>query len=359
MSALTKSIKPTAIIFCRISRIPDEENGVMSLSSQEYAILRALETLGVTVYISLKTVGSAYAVCNPQEQLMGVLRNSRHKTVYVYEPNRLSRNTEVFDQIWALCKKQKHKIFVVTMNRLFDSENDTDFNHLRSEIVRAQTESYEMGRRISRTYQYKKSREPEWGFKRNERDEIVPCEKENQINHLILLLGTKDSLVSEIRQLLHICGNTAGKEEFSLVEYSSSTYQELNVTKLPYGMGCKNIADTLKYYGVSRRGRLNWKTSEILKILNDKPTTAPSRKRMRGYDDTGVDNLADDFGILGKRVERTERVERVESVAAPTVTQPSWIHLWYDPAIGLPPNVQLPPGMTLPTTPCEIVIPKL
>jgi DNA-binding cell septation regulator SpoVG len=33
-----------------------------------------------------------------------------HNNLYVYEPNRLSRNTEVFDQIWTICKKQKHKI---------------------------------------------------------------------------------------------------------------------------------------------------------------------------------------------------------------------------------------------------------
>jgi DNA invertase Pin-like site-specific DNA recombinase len=352
MLSSIKTNKPTAIVFCRISRIPDEENGIMSLSSQEYAILRSLETRGENVYTTLKTVGSAYTVCVPQEQLLGILRHSRHKTVYVYEPNRLSRNTEVFDQIWTICKKQKHKIFVITMNRLFDSQNDLDYTNLQSEIVRAQTESYEMGRRISRTVQYKKSREPEWGYMRDDHDLIVPCQKERQISNLIRLLGTKDSLVSEITQLLHICGNTVGKEAFSLVEYSLSTYEELKVTKLPYGMGTKNIADTLKYYEVSRRGRLNWKISEIFAILNEKPITTPSRKRMRGYD-TGMDDLANDFEILGKTNER--RVPETPNHA----NQPSWIYLWYDPAIGLPPNVKLPDGMSLPSTPCELVIPKL
>ena len=34
----TIRVNPVAIIFCRISRLPDEERGTISLDSQEYAI---------------------------------------------------------------------------------------------------------------------------------------------------------------------------------------------------------------------------------------------------------------------------------------------------------------------------------
>jgi len=75
----------------------------------------------------------------------------------------------VFDKIMAACQKNHHRVFIVTMNSMFDG----NLNELRPFIVEAERESYEMGRRISRTAQYKKSREPAWGMMRNERDEIV------------------------------------------------------------------------------------------------------------------------------------------------------------------------------------------
>jgi len=342
-TAPNAKVKSLAIVFCRLSRLPDESRGVMSLDSQEFAILQALREHGIGVYISIKTVGSAYAGCDPQRQLINVLKNSKNKIVYVYEPNRLSRNVAVFDEIAAVCHKNHHRIFVVTLNSMFE-----DMSELIPFIRDAERESAEMGRRISRTAQFKKSREPAWGKMRDERAQIVDNPHEQEINQLIRLLGNTGSSVAEIASLIRHTGSIEGKEAFALVEYDRYSTSEINVTHLPYGMSPKDIADTLKYYEVRRRKRLNWTTHEIVDILAKKPTG-----RLQGYNST-VDSLVDDFEILGGGESESKVVE--EPRVEPRQTQ--WLYLWYDPAIGLPPNVRLPPGMTLPSYPCELCIPK-
>lgn len=344
-TAPNAKVKSLAIVFCRLSRLPDDARGVMSLDSQEFAILQALREHGIGVYMSIKTVGSAYAGCEPQRQLINVLKNSKNKIVYVYEPNRLSRNVAVFDEIAAICAKNHHRIFVVTLNRMFE-----DMSELTPFIRDAERESVEMGRRISRTAQFKKSREPAWGKMRNERDEIVDNDHELQINYLIRLLGTKGSSVDEIASFIRHLGQTDGKEEFALVEYDRSSTVDINVRHLPYGMSPKDIADTLKYYEIRHRRRLNWNTWEIADILRNRPSG-----RCQGYD-INIDSLVDDFEILGERKE--SRQESKEESKEESKVETQWIYVWYDPAIGLPPNIRLPHGMTLPTYPCELCIPK-
>ncbi len=346
--------KSLAIVFCRLSRLPDEERGTMSLDSQEYAIQQALSSHGIGVFMSIKTVGSGYHGCYPQQHLINVLQNSKNKVVYVYEPNRLSRNVMIFDQIVAVCQKNHHCIFVVTLNRMFGNLND--LNDLRPFIVDAELESYEMGRRISRTAQYKKSRETVWGKMHNERNEIVDNPHEQKINHLIRLLNATGSSVAEIANLIHELGVTEGKEPFALVEYDSEKIVDLNVSHLPYGMSPSNIVDTLKYYEIRHRKRLNWTTREIVDILQNRPTG-----RYQGYNTT-MDSLTSDFEILGESKEKSKEESKIETNQTNERNERNerkWMYIWYDPAIGLPPNVRLPPGMTLPNYPCELCIPKM
>ena len=344
-------VKSIAIIFCRLSRLPDEERGTMSLDSQEYAILRKIEELGLGIYISIKTIGSAYNTFHPQDQLLSVMRSARNKVIFVYDPSRLSRSTIKFDEIWTNCNKNKHKIYVVSLNRTFDPSNFGDCEILKEQILHAQRESYDMGRRISRTFEFKRSREPVWGKMRNERDEIVDNHQEKDISRLIRMLATGGSSVNEIARHIERLGNMRGKEPFALVEYSRSSQKDMNVKFLPYGMEARNIADTLKYYEIRHRKRLNWKLEEINDIINNNVSSP-----VRGYD-TNVDNLVDDFeilpGTLNAPIEiKSEKGEKSEK-------ENKWIHIWYDPSIGLPPNIRLPPGMSLPTYPCELYIPKM
>jgi DNA invertase Pin-like site-specific DNA recombinase len=344
--ATNAKVKSLAIVFCRLSRLPDATRGVLSLDSQEFAILQALQEHGIGVYVTIKMVGSAYNAktgCEPQRQLINTLKNSKNKIVYVYEPNRLSRNVAVFDEIMAVCHKNKHRVFVVTLGRVFE-----DLTELRPFIVQAERESREIGDRISRTNEFKKSREPAWGKMRNERDEIVDCPREQAISHLIRLLGTAGSSVAEIERLVNQLADMTNKEPFALVEYDSNGDNEIHVSTMPYGMAAKNIADTLKYYEIRHRKRLNWTTREIYDIIMHKPSG-----RFRGYD-SSMDDLARDFEILGESKEETKTESKEETKA-----ETQWIYVWYDPAIGLPPNVRLPPGMRLPTHQCELCIPKM
>lgn len=341
-------VKPIAIVFCRISRIPDEERGTMSLDSQEHAILRKLQEYGLGVYVSLKTVGSAYKTFEPLNQLLSVLRSSRNKVIFVYEPSRLSRSTIKFDEIWDVCKRNGHKIHVVSMDKTFDNTPGC-YETLREQIINAQRESYEMGRRIARTWEYKRSREPVWGKMRNEKDQIVDNFNEQEISRLICMLGTKGSSVREIANLIDVLG-AEGKEPFSLVEYSRGSCEDINVQNLPYGMSVTNIAETLKYYEIRHRNRLNWKPNEIFSILQNRNNR---NSPLRGYD-INVDSLIDDFEILKK--EETKGESKSEDKVEKSK---EWIHIWYDPSIGLPPNIRLPSGMSLPNYPCELYIPKM
>jgi hypothetical protein len=65
--------KSVAIIYCRISRIPDGRNGVLSLDSQEAYIKNLIGNMGV--YSVLKNVGSAYN--NNQDDLMYLLNSCK------------------------------------------------------------------------------------------------------------------------------------------------------------------------------------------------------------------------------------------------------------------------------------------
>ena len=203
---------------------------------------------------------------------------------------------------------------MVTLDRMF---ND-DLNDLRPYIEIAQRESFEMGRRISRSFELKKKLETVLGKMRNDDNNIVDSPVEQTINHLIRLLGSAKSSVSEIEELLSKVDNIVGKEPFALVELDNNSVIDINVSYLPYGMLPKHIADTLKYYEVRHRKRLNWTTREIYNILRS---------------GTILNNSS--------------------------IKDAKWIYVWYDPAIGLPPNIRLPAGMNLPVYPCELCIPKL
>ena len=305
-------MKPVAIVFCRLSRAPT--HGVMSLASQQFSIDQYREKLQIGVHAVLHSVGSAFS--KPQTDIMNMLKSCKNKVVIVYEPNRLSRNLDNFNKMWAICSKNKHKIAIVTLDRTFDPCCPGDYEYLAQLITQAQNESREMGMRISRTMQYKKSRETEWGFMRNDRDETVPNPNELKINKLIRLLGTAGSSVREIRDLIEELG-TNDVEPFEIIEYEDGVSRDIG-TELPYAMDIPNIMETLKIYGVKHRKRSNWKGYEISEILK-------------------------------KIDKKSEKIEEKKQ---------EWICVYYDPKVGLPPHIRIPDGMILPKHACEIYIPK-
>jgi DNA invertase Pin-like site-specific DNA recombinase len=340
--------KNIAIIYCRISRVPDAERGIMSLDSQEFAIKRFLETRKMGVFSIFKNTGSAFKT--PQTELKNFLKTCKNKILVVYEPNRLSRNTINFMEIVKICIKNKHKIAVVNIDSVFDMNDHTDYNNLKNLIEISQRESEEMGRRISRTYQYKKSREPAWGKMRNDCDRIIDNPLEQKINKLIKLLGTTGSSFTEVKNLINEVGVTFNKEAFEIVEYDNKSTTDLRIVddKMPYEMSIKNIIDTLKYYEIRRRKRLNWTNIEIQEILQN-----------RSINNTvNIDSLCEDLNTVAN-LSRTVSTPTQQVQIQPSQNIPGWIRIWFIPEIGLPPNIRLPEGMTIPTEACEIFIPRM
>jgi len=332
--------KNKAIVYCRLSRIPDASRGILSLDSQEFAIKNFLDVNGLEVFSVTKHVGSAYST--EQNELKQLLNQSRNKVLFVYEANRLSRNVNNFEKIWTICRNRRHSIGIVSMNRIFSYDNHQDYDDLRELIKVAEKESADMGARISRTAQYKKSIEPNWGLKRNEMGELVENLSEQKITRLIQLLGRTGSSVSEIRYLISEVGKTEGKDPFEIVEYTKgrSNIEDVVIhSNLPFPMSVKDIEETLKIYEVRKR-RSRWSSFDINIVL--------ASEEVKGSV-ISIDELSDDFEFLNTR--QDVDMETNESVQ-------EWITIWYDPLIGLPPHIRLPTGMTLPTIATTLYIPK-
>lgn len=340
---ITYSNKSVAIVYCRLSRIPDVERGIMSLESQEFAIKEFLRALKMQVYSVLKTVGSAYN--KPQPDLLNALSTSKNKVLVVYEPNRLTRNLDTYEEITELCIENNHKIAVVTLNKVFNLSVSADYEQLKRHVELANRESAEIGRRISRTYAYNKSRRPAWGLMRNHLDQVVNNEREISVSRLITKLSTAGSKVSEIRELLETLADPAKleAEPFEIVEYTRGRDNvDTVVTELPCEMTPVQIANTLNVYGIRRRRAL-WTSAFVKDII---AVERPANKK-RKIGEVDIDDLCQGF----------QDVLPVGRPVEDIAPKAEWMCIWYDPAFGLPPNVTLPTGMKLPEVATQIYLP--
>lgn len=321
-----------AIVYCRVSR---SSGNTMSLDSQEHAIRNFLAKNHIDIYQIIRSVGSAYN--KPQDDLVSALNSSRNKLLVVYEPNRLTRNLNTFEEIQKICNRNHHGIAVVT------EEDNTDVNVYRrslyDSIVRAYEESVELGRRVARTMKYKRDYTPAWGKSRNDYGDIVNNENEIKITRLINALSTEGESVSYIGDLLYEVGDPflLRNEPFEIVEYTRGSKDDRPVSVLPNAMSPTQIANTLNLYGIRKR-RAKWSSKDVKDLLSE-----PSRKKVKREID--LDSLCQDFEVV-----RTDALVPVESVV-------EWICIWYDPAYGLPPNVVLPENMTLPSVPTQLYLP--
>lgn len=320
------SVKNNTIIYARVSKSNDPK--CMSLNSQEHACSEFAERNGFGIFKILKDIGSAFS--KPQTDLKNVLKSCKNKLVIVFEPSRLSRNTRNFCEIYKICEKNKHSIAIVTLNTVFNYRIKSNYKLLYDLITQAQQESIDLGRRISRSYQYKKSKELPWGKYKNEIGIVFDNEFEMKISYLIKLLNTEGSLVKTIQLLIQEVGKTEGKEHFEIIEYTrSGECNDLCSETLPYPMAVRNIVETLKIYEVPRRHSI-WTKEHVNKILS-------------------LDNIKTFESDISMDID-------INTVLLPI--QREWLCIWYDPEVGLPPNVVIPEGMTLPATACSIYIPK-
>jgi DNA invertase Pin-like site-specific DNA recombinase len=338
-----------AIIYCRVSRTNDDKT--MSLDSQEYAIKHFNDDNNFGTFKILKDIGSAFN--KPQTDLKNILKSCKNKTLIVYEANRLSRNLKNFKEIWDICVKNKHDIAIVNINTVFNHQISSNYEILYKLIKKAEDESRDMGRRISRTISYKKTLQISWGYSRDNTGKIVLNKIENKITKLILLLGNRGSSINDIKTLINQVGKTEGKDPFEIIEYGCekeglvNVYRETTINDyLPNGMSSKNIEDTLKIYEIRKRTS-RWTVKDINLVLRSKSNSV-------------IDNIITEDDLCDDLNDTTLNtnipVNTNEVVITPDESK--WISVWYDPTIGLPPNIKIPDKMVLPTIATLIYLPK-
>jgi DNA invertase Pin-like site-specific DNA recombinase len=256
-----------AIVYCRLSRVGN--SGVVSLSSQEFAIERYLETQGLGVFKTFKDIGSAFKRFKKGDKidLKRVLSSFYGKDLVVYEANRLSRNVHNFKEIYDLCTKHRHNIRIVVGNMFFDCRTRDNYRTLYDLIIVAQTESENQGRRVSRTRALQRSQQPDWGLMRNDRNELIENVLETRTSRLINLLHTAGSSIEEIQTLMEQVRQNHDVEPLEFVEIErEENDMEVNDDITPSGMTIAEIVRTFQIYGVRKR-RAAWTATDVGNLL--------------------------------------------------------------------------------------------
>lgn len=332
----------SAIIYSRISVLNDSRT--TSLESQEDANMMFMKKNKLKLFKCFKDVGSAFS--KPQKDLKTFLSSCKNKTLIVFDVSRLTRNTVNFKHIYDICKKNKHSIGVTSLDYIFHINNISNYEILFKLVLQTQQESIDIGNRIRRAYRFKKKNELQYGKKRDENGVVIDVEYEVNVMKLIYLLSTKHSPIDEIRRLITLCGNMTGKDYFDVVEiedvpylHNRSRMTDLNVDFLPYEMYVKNIIETLRYYEIRKRTRgLNWTVNDIRDIY--KIYLSNDKKREES------------------KVESKEIDDLCVRMKTNVKTDMKWMYVWYDPAIGLPSDIIVPVGMSLPTSASMIYLPQ-
>ena len=286
----------------------------------------------IGLFSVMKNIGSAYN--KPQNELKNYLKSSKNKILIVSDPTRLSRNLTNFKEIFDTCVRNNHKIAIVSHNSIYDCRIKSNYQILVEFIRLAEKESKDIGDRVRRTYEYKKSRELPWGKTRDSRDVIISCDKENKISYLIKLLATEGSNISEIRTLINSL-KTKTSEPFEIIEYSGKEEKVLICETLPYPMKAKNICDTLNVYGITYRNR-KWYAKDVVSVLinfrklnyNNEiidpetglPMTKSKMRKLATKADDDVDNLCNDFNDVLTTTTTSDKKNE-------------WICVYYNPSI--------------------------
>ena len=325
-------INKSAIIYCRQSRIGLSSPDMNSTDSQEYENKKFMTENNLKLYKVVKDFNSAFI--GKQSELKNILRLTKRKTIIVWEASRLSRNLSNFRDIYNICKKNEHDIAIVNMKNIFKTDTSSNYELLYKLIERAQQESIDTGRRISRAFRLKKELETEYGFRR-EGENVIEDEREMKIIKLIHMLGKKGSYIEDIkRNIYQIC---KCEEEFELIEYDNNGYTKISSRQLPYAMSTKNIVETLNTYSIKMRKR-NWYTKDIKKIIDNKKLISLNQD----------EDIADSVKDMKLRDDDSNKID----------IDYKWITILFDPKIGLPPNIQVPEGFELPKNKTLLYLPK-
>ncbi len=356
----------TSIIYNRISTQPKNINinisntPYSSLESQQFANIQYANSKGMKIFQILSEVKSAYN--SKQTELKKLLSSCKHKNLFVTEVSRISRNCADFEEIANICIQNYHVIYISSSQSCFNLRNITDLYSMKNLVVQAENESRDIGIRIKRTYEMKKSKRDavgiiDIGYKYNGNGSVEIDEAQIAILRLIYLLSNSGSSIREISQLVNNLRQKCLDEPFEIVEYNPTGYSMsddriISDPVLPYPMSDSNIASTLNIYGIFRyengkqtsykwnayQVELWFETSSKCDFVNLQLCSNFSNQATISTNESSKD-ISMTTGGGGEEGEVT------------------WISIWYNPAIGLPPNIQIPAGMELPRDATTLYIP--
>ena len=165
-------------------------------------------------------------------------------------------------------------------------------------------------------------------------------------------MGKSGSYVNEIKNIVEEVRTITDVEPFEIIEYDDQGNEETIYDRLPYGMNCANIEETLKIYGIKRR-KARWHSKDIFNILMNVMSSS-LRKILDDMNNSETDSV---LSSVINNLEINETVSVAENSATPE-NKIEWISIYYDPVIGLPPNIVLPEGMVLPTVKTMLYLPN-
>ena len=166
-------------------------------------------------------------------------------------------------------------------------------------------------------------------------------------------MGNRGSSINDIKTLINQVGKTEGKDPFEIIEYGRekeglvNVYRETTINDyLPNGMSSKNIEETLKIYEIRKRTS-RWTVKDINLVLRSKSNSV-------------IDNIITEDDLCDDLNDTTLNTNIPVNTNEVVITQDEskWVSVWYDPTIGLPPNIKIPDKMVLPTIATLIYLPK-
>ena len=264
-----KSLNTNTIIYTRIS-----SKGQLlgtSINSQQMLCNEYCKDMKFNVLNCISEVSSAKEL-KKQKLLNNIIDNNSNINLVIYEPTRLTRNLNDYNNLMILCKNKNIVIHFVQNNLI--SSNMNDIQTISNSISNGELEIKILSERVKRSIQYMKSQNifkssiAKYGYKyirkinpQNGKNikELVKNEKEQLIILLIKQLYWGESLKTIQNNMFKITGI---KHEI----YNTMDEDE-NMKRIEYGnMSMSTIADFLNENKINRKNKL-WNSNSVSNIL--------------------------------------------------------------------------------------------
>ncbi len=264
-----KALNTNTIIYTRIS-----SKGQLlgtSINSQQMLCNEYCKDMKFNVLNCISEVSSAKEL-KKQKLLNNIIDNNSNINLVIYEPTRLTRNLNDYNNLMIQCNKKNIVVHFV-QNKLVSS-NMNDLQTISNSISNGELEIKILSERVKRSIQYMKAQNifkssiAKYGFSyirkinpktgKNIR-ELVKNEKEQLIIMLIKQLYWGESIKTiqnnmfKITRIKHEIYNTMDEDE--------------NMKRIEYGnMSMYSIADFLNENKINRKNKL-WNSNSVSNIL--------------------------------------------------------------------------------------------